>query len=39
MSDLAPRKPLRLWAGVAIVALQLFALYVPALPHWGTRWH
>ncbi len=29
MKDNAARKPLRLWPGVVIVALQLFALYVP----------
>ena len=29
MTDSATRKPLRLWPGVAIVALQLIALYVP----------
>ena len=29
MTESATRKPLRLWPGVAIVALQLIALYVP----------
>ena len=29
MKDSASRKPLRLWPGVAIVALQFIALYVP----------
>ncbi len=29
MTDSATRKPLRLWPGVAIVTLQLIALYVP----------
>ncbi len=30
MNDNAAQQPLRLWPGVIIVALQLFALYVPA---------
>jgi len=39
VTDSAPRKPLRLWPGVAIVAFQLLAFYVPgffapATPVW-----
>ena len=29
MTDSATRRPLRLWPGVVIVALQLIALHVP----------
>ncbi len=36
MTEIAPRRPLRLWAGVAIVVLQLIALYVPAYLAPGT---
>ena len=39
MTDTGTRRPLRLWPGVAIVVLQLIALYVPgyfapATPLW-----